>query len=64
MKKIHIEDLRTGEKEYILSFDGYIKIEEIGAFISGRKFKLSVTEDIEINETGYDRRGKVSTNKT
>ena len=52
MKKIHIEDLRTGEKEYILSFDGYIKIEEIGAFISGRKFKLSVPEHIEINETG------------
>ena len=64
MKKIHIEDLRTGEKEYILSFDGYIKIEEIGAFISGRKFKLSVTEHIEINETGYDKSVKVSTNKT
>tara|TARA_R110000803_G_scaffold74903_7_gene139177 strand:+ start:1143 stop:1331 length:189 start_codon:yes stop_codon:yes gene_type:complete len=61
MKKIHIEDLRTGEKEYILSFDGYIKIEEIGAFISGNKFKLSVTEHFEVNETGCDK--TISTNK-
>lgn len=50
MKKLHIEDLRTGEKEYILSFDGYIKIEDVGAIISGRKFKLSVSKHFEINE--------------
>lgn len=55
MKKLHIEDLRTGEKEYILSFDGYIKIEEVGAMISGRKFKLSVSEHFEINEEGFDK---------
>lgn len=64
MKRLHIEDLRTGEKEYILSFDGYIKMEEVGAMISGSKFRVSVTEHIETNETGYDKTIKVSTNKT
>ena len=63
MKHLHIEDLRTGEKEYILSFDGYIKMEEVGAMISGNKFRVSVTKDLEINETGYDKTIKVSTNK-
>tara|TARA_Y100000389_G_C17123529_1_gene346649 strand:+ start:58 stop:459 length:402 start_codon:yes stop_codon:yes gene_type:complete len=64
MKRLYIEDLRTGEKEYILSFDGYVKMEEVGAMVSGNKFRVSVTEHLEINETGYNKTIKVSTNKT